>query len=180
MKRERSARSCRTCLDGDQGLEGLMWGPTRTAPRFPCLLGLLLFAHPTLSRHALRCAGSDVATAIVSAFRSAARRSPARRVQKEARRGDAQGAAARHWRRARQLKTQVVVARRWHSDVNRGWKRMLLACKGSHTLIAGVFCRGSMGYTRAQTCVSMAALQPLPPAHTPAAAARASPRPSPD
>jgi len=94
--------------------------------------------------------GSIVARSIVSVFRTAIQHSPTARGRVAS---SHRKSAAKNWRRARQLKTQVVLARRWHSDVDRSWKRMALACKGSHTLVAGVFCRGSMGYTRAQTCM---------------------------
>jgi hypothetical protein len=70
--------------------------------------------------------------------------------------GDAQAPAARmsatdRWRQARLASQQEVLTKRWHKDVDRGWKRMWLACKGSHTALAGVFYRGAGGLTRAQT-----------------------------
>lgn len=59
--------------------------------------------------------------------------------------------AAELWHVARRGKQQIVLTRRWYAMVNRKWKRIWLSCKGSHTLMAGVFFRGSLGYTRAQT-----------------------------
>jgi len=103
----------------------------------------------------LQHSGSNVAKAVVSAFRGAVARLSPRigGTGRWQRVGSTGGGSTEHWRRARMLKSQVVLTRRWHSDVDRGWKRMVLACKGSHTLVAGVFCRGAMGFTRAQTCM---------------------------
>lgn len=56
-----------------------------------------------------------------------------------------------NWKKARRLKSQVVLVRRWYEMVNRCDKRLWLEFKRSHTLLAGVVFKGSSGYTRAQT-----------------------------
>ena len=71
--------------------------------------------------------------------------------------GDGNGGAPRltkaalNWRKARLASQQEVLTKRWHKDVNRGYKRMWLAFKDSHTLLSGLVYRGAAGYTRAQT-----------------------------
>jgi hypothetical protein len=50
----------------------------------------------------------------------------------------------------------MTLARRWHRDVNRAYKRLWLSFRSSHTLMAGLFFRGATGallprLTRAQT-----------------------------
>ena len=45
----------------------------------------------------------------------------------------------------------MTLTKRWHRDVNTWYKRLWLTCKGSHTLLAGLFYRGSVGFSRAQT-----------------------------
>ena len=99
----------------------------------------------------LRRSSSNAASALARAVRGALnmrRRSSTYRAQLRTR---GNGSSAKHWRKARNLKTQVVIVRRWHSDVDSCGKRMLLAFQGGHTLVAGVFCRGSLGLTRAET-----------------------------
>lgn len=59
--------------------------------------------------------------------------------------------AAVRWRQARLAAQQEVLVKRWHKDVNRGYKRLWLSFKGNHTMLAGVFYRGTGGYTRAET-----------------------------
>ncbi len=59
--------------------------------------------------------------------------------------------ANENWIKARRLKAQIVLVRRWHGLVNRCDKRLWLEFKRSHTLLAGVVFRGTSGYTRAQT-----------------------------
>ena len=70
------------------------------------------------------------------------------------------------WAKARVVKTQVTLTKRWHRDVNTWYKRLWLTCKGSHTLLAGLFYRGSVGFSRAQTVMilsnSVALPVPLP------------------
>ena len=46
---------------------------------------------------------------------------------------------------------QVTLTKRWHKDVDKWYKRLWLTCKGSHTLLAGLLYRGSVGFSRAQT-----------------------------
>jgi len=45
----------------------------------------------------------------------------------------------------------VTLTKRWHKDVDKWYKRLWLTCKGSHTLLAGLLYRGSVGFSRAQT-----------------------------
>ena len=59
--------------------------------------------------------------------------------------------AAVRWRQAKLVADQELLTKRWHKDVNRGYKRLWLFFKDSHTLMAGVIYRGVGGYTRAQT-----------------------------
>ena len=96
----------------------------------------------------LQRSSSDAARALARAVRGAFN---IRRPRNSHIRTRGRGNSTEHWRKARQLKTQVVIVRRWHSDVDSFGKRMLLAFKGGHTLVAGVFCRGSLGLTRAET-----------------------------
>jgi len=44
-----------------------------------------------------------------------------------------------------------LLARRWHKDVDRVWKRVCLSCLQNHTLCSGILYRGQPGFTRAQT-----------------------------
>ena len=55
------------------------------------------------------------------------------------------------WAKARVVKTQVILTQRWHEDVNTWYKRLWLVFKGSHTLLAGLLYRGTVGFSRAQT-----------------------------
>ena len=56
------------------------------------------------------------------------------------------------WKGAKYVAKQEVMAKRWHKDVDRVWKRLVLACFQNHTLCAGIcYHRGTPGYTRAQT-----------------------------
>ena len=55
------------------------------------------------------------------------------------------------WAKARAVKTQVKLSKRWHKDVNTWYKRLWLVFKGSHTLLAGLLYRGTVGFSRAQT-----------------------------
>ena len=59
--------------------------------------------------------------------------------------------ASEYWRKARRFKSQVVLVHRWWRDVNYCHKRMWLSFKGSHTLLAGVVFKGTLGFTRTQT-----------------------------
>jgi len=59
--------------------------------------------------------------------------------------------AKKLWAAARRRSQHVVLARRWHRDVDRRWKQIWLDFKLSHSLLAAVFYRGSPGYTRAQS-----------------------------
>lgn len=64
--------------------------------------------------------------------------------------------AQQRWRMVRVQARHVVLATRWHRDVNRPYKRLWLAFKSSHTLVAGLFFRGASGQllprlSRAQT-----------------------------
>ena len=56
-----------------------------------------------------------------------------------------------HVRRACPCALQVTLTKRWHKDVDKWYKRLWLTCKGSHTLLAGLLYRGSVGFSRAQT-----------------------------
>ena len=60
--------------------------------------------------------------------------------------------AAVRWKQAKLVAQQQVLTKRWHKDVDRGYKRLWLGFKDSHTLLAGVFYRGSSG------CVSVRGL----------------------
>ena len=55
------------------------------------------------------------------------------------------------WKRQRVNKDQVVMAKRWHGDVDTWYKRLWLSCTGSHTLLAWLVYRGSNKMSRAQT-----------------------------
>lgn len=59
--------------------------------------------------------------------------------------------ARQNWKKARRIKSLIIFVRRWHRDVNGFHKRMFLAFRQSHTLLAGVAFRGATGFTRAQT-----------------------------
>ena len=61
--------------------------------------------------------------------------------------------AQQHWDRVRKAAKQAVIARRWYKGVDHPCKRLLLACRTSHTLVAGMVYRGFTGFTRAQTCM---------------------------
>ena len=63
--------------------------------------------------------------------------------------GGARGAEL--WGRARAVRMQVKLTKRWHRDVDRWYKRLLLTCTQSHTLLAGLVYRGAAGFSRAQT-----------------------------
>ena len=62
---------------------------------------------------------------------------------------------AARWSAARVAVKQEVraqaLAKDWHGDVDRMWKRLCLSCMQSHTLCAGILYRGVAGYTRSQT-----------------------------
>lgn len=55
------------------------------------------------------------------------------------------------WKRLQVGKDQLILAKRWHKDVDRWYKRVWLQCKVSHTLLAGLLFRGTAGFSRAQT-----------------------------
>ena len=69
------------------------------------------------------------------------------------------------WAKARAVKTTVKLTRRWHKDVDTWYKRLWLTFQGSHTLLAGLLYRGTVGFSRAQTVMmilSNSAALPLP------------------
>ena len=55
------------------------------------------------------------------------------------------------WKRMEVAKDQIIMTRRWHTDVDAWYKRMWISCKNSHTLLAGLVYRGTQGMSRAQT-----------------------------
>ena len=55
------------------------------------------------------------------------------------------------WAKARAVKTTVKLTKRWHKDVDTWYKRLWLTFQGSHTLLAGLLYRGTVGFSRAQT-----------------------------
>ena len=59
--------------------------------------------------------------------------------------------AETRWQQAQLIAQHEVLAKRWHRDVNRNYKRLWHAFKDSHTLMAGLIFRATGGYTRAQT-----------------------------
>lgn len=59
--------------------------------------------------------------------------------------------ARERWKKVRRLKTQIVLVLRWHRGVKGIMRRMWLAFRSSHTLLAGVAFKGTLGYSRAQT-----------------------------
>ena len=54
---------------------------------------------------------------------------------------------------------------RWHKDVDTWYKRLWLTFQGSHTLLAGLLYRGTVGFSRAQTVIDP--LQQRGPTPTP-------------
>ena len=89
------------------------------------------------------------------------RHQPASADDDEQRRAPRSGAEL--WAKARAVKTQVTLTRRWHTDVDKWYKRLWLTCKGSHTLLAGLFFRGTVGFSRAQTVMARRDLSPPHP-----------------
>ena len=59
--------------------------------------------------------------------------------------------AAHRWSQAKLEAQKEVLAKRWSKDVDRSYKRIWLAFKGSHSLLSGLVYRGKSGATRAMT-----------------------------
>ena len=59
--------------------------------------------------------------------------------------------AAHRWSQAKLEAQKEVLAKRWSKDVDRSYKRIWLAFKGSHSLLSGLVYRGASGATRAMT-----------------------------
>ena len=59
--------------------------------------------------------------------------------------------AAHRWSQAKLEAQKEVLAKRWSKDVDRSYKRIWLAFKGSHSLLSGLVYRGTSGATRAMT-----------------------------
>ena len=59
--------------------------------------------------------------------------------------------AAHRWSQAKLEAQKEVLAKRWSKDVDRPYKRIWLAFKGSHSLLSGLVYRGASGATRAMT-----------------------------
>ena len=61
--------------------------------------------------------------------------------------------------------TLTLTLTRWHKDVDTWYKRLWLTFQGSHTLLAGLLYRGTVGFSRAQTVIDP--LQQRGPTPTP-------------
>ena len=59
--------------------------------------------------------------------------------------------AAHRWSQAKLEAQKELLATRWRKDVDRSYKRIWLAFKGSHSLLSGLVYRGTSGTTRAMT-----------------------------
>eukprot|EP00900_Chrysochromulina_parva_P014224 jgi/Chrpa1/22802/Chrysochromulina_OHIO_Genome00028027-RA len=66
-------------------------------------------------------------------------------------RGGAKPTGLQRWKQAKHKTNATLLTKRWHKDVDRVWKRLLLACMYNHSLCAGITTRGVPGFTRAQT-----------------------------
>ena len=110
-------------------------------------------ALPDEAELAPRFSRAAVAAALATAFgaHDDARVDKAREARADGAAGRLDYSGTNRWRRARMLKTQIVLCRRWHRDVDRWYKSLLAVVQGlAHARRRPLLSRRA-GFTRAQS-----------------------------
>ena len=98
-----------------------------------------------------RSASDGDDAAVAASARSAASSAAAAVIDGGQGGGDVAFTPRAGWAAVRRQKDAIILSRRWHRGSDRLYKRLLHSFSRNHTLLAGLFFRGSLGFTRAQT-----------------------------